>query len=640
MFDFFLDMTRFNKRLVSLLADLLLISVSFWFSYWIRLDIETPFASNSHWLLLLSTALITMYCFVRLGLYRAVLRYVSFNVLLTVLAGTLASSFLLVTSAFIFDIFLPRSTAILYFSITFILIGGVRLFFRMVVYKLNKKTTPVLIYGAGASGRQLHFSLNQSSEYIPLAFVDDDVKMLGASIQGLRVHNPADISFLVERFSIDKILLALPSVAVSKRKEVLSLLEGLPCEVLSVPSMVDLVTGNAKIDQLKEVSIEDILGRDIIAPDEELMSKNITAKVVLVSGAAGSIGSELCRQIIKYQPSTLILLDHSEFGLYAIDKELKKLKETSLVIQIVPLLGSVQNSSRLISIFKKFAVNTVFHAAAYKHVPLVEYNTVEGIRNNVFGTLNCANAAIECNVDSFVLISTDKAVRPTNVMGASKRVAELILQALAKETKCSTIFSMVRFGNVLGSSGSVVPLFRSQIKAGGPVTVTHPEITRFFMTIPEASQLVIQAGSLGKGGDVFVLDMGESIKIADLASKMIHLSGYSIKDKDNLEGGIAVQFSGLRPGEKLYEELLIGSNVTGTTHDRIMTAQEDYLMWTDLKVILDDLDFACSSYNLNRVREILLNAPTGFKPSDGICDLVWNYNPEPKCKISNINMHG
>ncbi len=623
MLDYFLHLTRFNKRLISLAIDTVLLATSFWLCYWIRLGALTPIASSDHWLLLFFILPLTLLCFIRLGLYRAVLRYVSFRVLLTVLFGVVFSSFLLVTSAFIFEVFLPRSTAILYFSITFILIGGIRLFFRMVIYRLNMRSTPVLIYGAGASGRQLHLSLNQSSEYLPLVFVDDDVKLLNSSIQGLRVHSPSEIVSLVERYNIDKILLALPSVAVSKKREVLNLLEGLPCEVLSVPRMVDLVSGDAKIDELKEVSIDDLLGRDEVPANEPLLSKNITGKTVLVTGAGGSIGSELCRQIIKLEPTYLVLLDHSEFSLYEIDKELKNIcTSQKLLLEIVPILGSVQNRARLDAVFNQYNVDTIFHTAAYKHVPLVELNVIEGVYNNIFGTLNCAKAAIQANVISFVLISTDKAVRPTNVMGASKRIAELILQALAKESH-STIFSMVRFGNVLGSSGSVVPLFRKQIAAGGPVTVTHPEITRYFMTIPEAAQLVIQAGSMGEGGDVFILDMGDSVKIVDLATKMIHLSGFSVKTEFE-DGDIEIVFSGLRPGEKLFEELLIGDNVSGTAHPRIMTASEEMLDWKELSAFLERIDLASKAYDLEEIRELLMVMPTGFKPTDEIGDLLWN----------------
>jgi len=550
-------------------------------------------------------------------------------VLLAVIAGVSISSLLLVSTAFLFEVFLPRSTAILYFLTTFLLVGGIRVFFRMVVYKLDKKSKAVLIYGAGSSGRQLHLALNQSSEYSPLVFIDDDVTLLNTSIQGLRVFSPSDVVSLVERYRIKKILLALPSISRIRRKEVLDLLETLPCEVLSVPSMVDLVSGNALIDQLKEISIEDLLGRAAVSPDTGLMKRNINGKNVLVTGAGGSIGSELCRQIMKSHPRCLILLDNSEFSLYQIDKEISEIvTKSGVTIPIIPILGSVQNKSRLDLVFKKFKINTIFHAAAYKHVPLVEFNIVEGIQNNVFGTLNCAQAAINADVESFVLISTDKAVRPTNVMGASKRIAELILQALANEGH-NTTFSMVRFGNVLGSSGSVVPLFRKQIAAGGPLTVTHPNITRYFMTIPEAAELVIQAGAMGTGGDVFVLDMGESIKIIDLANKMIHLSGYTVKSPEVPHGDIVITFTGLRPGEKLYEELLIGKDVTGTTHERILCAHEAMLSWSELDIVLRQLDGACNIHDLSEIINILLTAPTGFNPSDDICDFVWDKNNTP-----------
>ncbi|EPJ48859.1 MAG: epimerase/dehydratase family WbfY-like protein [Osedax symbiont Rs2] len=626
MLNSFLQMSRFYKRMVSLFVDTLLLASSFWLSYWIRLDSSTPVQSTDHWLLLTFLTPLTLLAFIRLGLYRSVLRYVSFRVLLTVLCGVVFSTFILISSAFIFEIFLPRSTAILFFSITFILVGGIRLFFKMAVYKLNNLSTAVLIYGAGSSGRQLHLALNQSSEYSPVVYVDDDPKLANSIIQGIKVYPPSAIEFLVERYQIQKILLALPGVAKNRKKVVLNLLEALPCEILSVPSMVDLVSGNATIDELKEVSIDDLLGRVAVSPNTELMKKNIEGKVVLITGAGGSIGSELCRQILNLHPSSLILFDNSEFNLYAIDRELCRIvNELRNHTTIIPILGSVQNKSRLDLVFNKFKLDTIFHAAAYKHVPLVEFNVVEGIQNNVFGTLNCAQAAIDASVTSFVLISTDKAVRPTNVMGASKRIAELVLQALATE-KHKTIFSMVRFGNVLGSSGSVVPLFRKQIATGGPVTVTHPEITRYFMTMPEAAELVIQAGAMGKGGEVFVLDMGESIKIADLATKMIHLSGYSVKNQQNPNGDICIEFSGLRPGEKLYEELLIGDDVTGTVHERILCAHEIMLSWKELNFVINDLEGACNNYDLVKIKNILLKAPAGFNPIDELRDLVCDIN--------------
>lgn len=623
MLNKFLSIPRYQKRIVSVFIDFLLIAFAYWAGYWIRLDQYTPIDSAEHWLLLAFLAPMTVFVFVKLGLYRAVLRYVSFRVLLTVLSGVVFSTGLFVSLAFYFSIFLPRSTSIIYFSFALILIGGVRLFFRMALYRLQRSAKhAVIIYGAGDSGRQLHLALNQASEFAAVAFVDDDSKLQHSSIQGLNIYPPSEMSGLIERYNADKILLAMPSVSIAKRQQVLNFLESMPCEILSIPSTAELVTGAARIDQLNEVSIDDLLGRDIVKPNQDLMNQNIADKVVMVIGAGGSIGSELCKQILSLSPKFLVLFDHAEYSLYEIEKSLMSIiDDTHSTTQIVPILGSIQNRSRLVQAMVNYQVDTVFHAAAYKHVPLVEYNMVEGIRNNIFGTLNCAKAALNANVKSFVLVSTDKAVRPTNIMGASKRIAELILQALAKE-QSQTVFSMVRFGNVLGSSGSVVPLFRKQIATGGPVTVTHNEITRYFMTIPEASQLVIQAGAMGKGGDVFVLDMGEPIKIVDLAIKMVHLSGYTVKDIENPNGDIEILFSGLRPGEKLYEELLIGDSVQGTEHARIMKASEESLTWKELSEMIDSIDKACQRYDLDQLRVLILQMPTGYQPSEGINDLV------------------
>ena len=410
--------------------------------------------------------------------------------------------------------------------------------------------------------------------------------------------------------------------------KVLSRLENLPVEILSIPGSADLVSGKATIDELQQVSINDLLGRDSVTPNKSLLQANIKNKVVMITGAGGSIGSELCRQILAQKPTKIVLMELSEFALYSINGELQKLaKKLDYELIIVPLLGSVQHKTRLLTIMRTFCVQTIYHAAAYKHVPVVEHNVIEGVRNNIFGTLFVAEAAIEAQVETFVLISTDKAVRPTNVMGTTKRMAELVLQALADKTKQSkgkTRFCMVRFGNVLGSSGSVVPLFRAQIKGGGPITVTHPEIIRYFMTIPEASQLVIQAGAMGKGGDVFVLDMGDPVKIADLAAKMVHLSGMTVINDSNPDGDIAIEFTGLRPGEKLFEELLIGDDITLTDHRRIMSAHESWLPWPELEKILLKLDEACHEFAHEDIRRLLLQAPTGFVPKDGICDLVWN----------------
>ncbi|MCS3462833.1 FlaA1/EpsC-like NDP-sugar epimerase [Citrobacter sp. JUb117] len=494
----------------------------------------------------------------------------------------------------------------------------------MLVNRGLKLGTRVVIYGAGASGRQLLPALSQMDEYYPVAFVDDNRALQGQVIHGVSVFAPEKLAWLVEKYEAKKILLAMPSANRARKNEVIKTLEGLPCEVLSIPGMVDLVEGKARIDALRKVVITDLLGRDPVSPIPELVSRNINGKTVMVTGAGGSIGSELCRQIIKNKPDQIILFELSEFSLYSIDSELRNLNlSQDLQVKIYPILGNVQDKEHLERLIKAFNVDTIYHAAAYKHVPLVEFNVLDGVRNNIFGTLCCAQAAASCGVENFVLISTDKAVRPTNTMGATKRMAELVLQALAKEGG-KTCFSMVRFGNVLGSSGSVVPLFEKQIASGGPVTLTHQDITRYFMTIPEAAQLVIQAGAMGTGGDVFVLDMGEPVKIIDLAHRMIALQGLSVRDDKHPYGDIAVQTTGLRPGEKLYEELLIGDNVSTTQHPRIKTANEVMLPWSEMSKLLAELDTACREFDYERVREILLQAPAAFNPTDGICDLLWN----------------
>ncbi len=624
----FIGLSRFYKRVISVCVDAFLITTAFWGGYWVRLDTAMPIQSIRHWELLVLLIPVTIFIFAKLGLYRAILRYVGFKVLWTVSLGVFISTLSLVTFAFFFEISLPRTVSVIYFAFAILLIGGVRLFFRMLVNRGKGSRVPVLIYGAGSSGRQLQLALNQGQEFFPVAFVDDASHLRKALIQGNNVYSPDDIGELIMRFGVKKILLAIPSASRVVRQDVLRRLEPFPCEVLSIPGMADLVGGKAQINELKEVSIEDLLGRDPVAPIPELLNANITGKRVMVTGAGGSIGSELCRQIIRCKPEKLILFELSEYGLYAIDKELSDVCEhEGIDVEIVPLLGSVQRQNRLFTIMSNLKVQTVYHAAAYKHVPLVEYNVVEGVRNNIFGTLYCAQAAIESGVEAFVLISTDKAVRPTNTMGATKRLAELILQALASAQN-QTRFCMVRFGNVLGSSGSVVPLFRKQIRDGGPLTVTHPDIIRYFMTIPEASQLVIQAGAMGSGGDVFVLDMGQPVKIIELAHRMIRLSGLTLKNEQNPNGDIEVKITGLRPGEKLFEELLIGDNVLGTHHPRIMKANEQLLPWAELRALLLRIDAACHHFDHEQLRSLLLEAPAAFTPTDGICDLVWKARGE------------
>ncbi|WP_347360315.1 polysaccharide biosynthesis protein [Vibrio vulnificus] len=623
------SLPRVHKRLISLAIDSLLITFSFFMAIWVRHGEVAVSVSVETWLTLAGTVVVTLITFTRLGLYRAVLRYLTFHALTVVVLGALISALSITTFAYFLNAEVPRTVPVIYMTFLALLCGGARMMVRSLIVQASRKGCErVLIYGAGSTGRQLAIALRNAETYQVKGFIDNDPSLENTIIQGLTVHSSQQISRLVEKQEIEKILLAMPRATRSERKAIIDGLLHLPVEVLTVPDFKDIVNGNATVDELKDVAIEDLLGRDPVEPNPELMKANIHGKVVMVTGAGGSIGSELCRQIVRQKPKTLILFELSEYGLYEIDKELSGMVEAMpLDVEIIPLLGSVQRINRLSATMRAFGVQTVYHAAAYKHVPLVEYNVVEGVRNNVFGTYYCAKAAIEAGVESFVLISTDKAVRPTNVMGTSKRMAELALQALAAKENDKvngTRFCMVRFGNVLGSSGSVIPLFKRQIEEGQAITVTHPDIIRYFMTIPEAAQLVIQAGAMGKGGDVFVLDMGEPVKIVDLAKNLIQLSGLEVKSSDNPNGDIEIKFTGLRPGEKLYEELLIGDNVEGTDHERIMTANEQFLPLEEFNQILDNLDKACHEFDHETIRQILLETPTGFNPTDGIGDLVWN----------------
>ncbi len=636
MIDRILELPRIVKRGIIICIDVVMVIFSFWLSYWLRLDEQTAFLSAPMWFAAAILTIFTVFIFIRIGLYRAVLRYVSAKIMLLIPVGILASTLSLVVISYSLSIMLPRTVVGIYFLVLLLLTSGSRLLFRMILNYGVKGSAPVLIYGAGESGRQLLPALMQAKEYFPVAFVDDNPRLHKAVIHGVTVYPSDKLSYLVDRYGIKKILLAMPSVSKSQRQKVITRLEHLPCEVLSIPGMVDLVEGRAQISNLKKVSIDDLLGRDPVAPDAKLMAENITGKAVMVTGAGGSIGSELCRQIVRYKPAKLVLFELSEYALYAIEKELSALCDKEVLnVPVIPLLGSVQRQNRLQMVMKSFGIQTVYHAAAYKHVPLVEHNVVEGVRNNVFGTLYCAESAIESGVETFVLISTDKAVRPTNTMGTTKRLAELVLQALSAR-QSQTRFCMVRFGNVLGSSGSVVPLFEKQIAQGGPVTLTPRDIIRYFMTIPEASQLVIQAGAMGHGGDVFVLDMGDPVKIYDLAKRMIRLSGLSVRDDKNPDGDIAIEVTGLRPGEKLYEELLIGDSVQGTSHPRIMTANEVMLPWQDLSLLLKELDQACHDFDHERIRSLLLQAPAAFNPTDDICDLVWQQKKSLLSQASNV----
>lgn len=632
--SFIWNAPRFLKRVISVTLDIIFITVAYWGAYWTRLG-ETGLVEldSGHQFAYVIALFSTLFLFIQVGLYRAILRYMNTKALLTILSSCGLSALFVILASYYTHTALPRSVPIIYVAYLTLLCGGARLLARTMINRTGRKQkSNVIIYGAGAAGRQLANLLHQGSEYHPVCFIDDNTHLCKSAVHGLNIYQKSFLPNLIYKHKVEKVLLALPSATRTQRKRIISSLVSYNIEVLSIPPLADIVNGELKIDQLKEVAIEDLLGRDAVAPNQKLLDKNVKNKVVMVTGAGGSIGSELCRQIARSKPSKLILFELSEFALYQIDRELNALVEVEqFSVEIIPLLGSVQRINRLATVMKSFGVQTVYHAAAYKHVPLVEYNVVEGVRNNVFGTFYSATAAVEAGVESFVLISTDKAVRPTNVMGTTKRMAELGLQALADQENAKsngTRFCMVRFGNVLGSSGSVIPVFKKQIALGGPVTVTHPDIIRYFMTIPEAAQLVIQAGAMGKGGDVFVLDMGEPVKISELAQNLIRLSGLDVKNDENPEGDIEIKYTGLRPGEKLFEELLIGDNVEGTAHERIMTAKERFLPINEYQALLSALDEACHNFEHEKIRQLLLDAPTDFAPTDGIGDLVWQQSQQ------------
>jgi FlaA1/EpsC-like NDP-sugar epimerase len=631
-----LNSKRKTKRIITLVVDSLFIVISFWAALVIRLDNLTEFSNVNYWLILSGLLPISILIFIKLGLYRAVLRYMSSQAVWAIVAGTMLSTAALVLIAFFSSTPVPRTMPLIYCALILLSVGGARLLVRALVSQFtgsNKR--PLVIYGAGSAGRQLATGIATGSEFYVSAFIDDDASKYGSVIQGVPVITLIELKPLIDAGKAIKVLLALPSASRSERNRIINSLERYPVQVQTIPGINDVIEGNSNPSEFVDVEIEDLLGREPVTPLPQLMAQNITGKNVMVSGAGGSIGSELCRQIIKFKPTKLVLFELSEFALYEIEKELSEyISKKGLNIKIYPLLGSVQRINRVENIMKAFGINTIYHAAAYKHVPLVEHNVVEGVRNNVFGTYYAARAAINCGVDTFVLVSTDKAVRPSSVMGASKRMAELVLQALSQASfNVTTRFCMVRFGNVLDSSGSVLPLFRRQIKEGGPITLTHEDITRYFMTNSEAAQLVIQAGAMGKGGDVFVLDMGESVKIKDLAEKLVRLSGLEIKEQSNPNGDIALEYTGLRPGEKLFEELLIGDNVHDTFHERIMTANEAMLSWEDLEPMLNRLDQMCHNFDHEGIREVFCRAPTGFNPTDGICDLVWTARQPKELEI-------
>ena len=611
----------------SLLVFILLASFSIRLGYWY-------FPGNDLILVVLGAPIIAIPIFVRFGLYRAIIRYIGFKALWAVVRAV--SLYALVWGIVGFMVAvdgIPRSVIFINWVLSLLVIGGLRIGARWLLTNNpdwtffasanspSEQYKRVIVYGAGDAGIQLISALEYSKEYQPVGLFDDSKELQGNQIGGLNIYSIDYIVSVISKLKVDEVLIAMPSASRAKRRDIMNKLEPYSVVVRMLPGVAELAEGKVSISDLREVNIKDLLGRDTIPANKDLLSLNIENKVVMVTGSGGSIGSELCRQIVFLKPKTLILYEMNELALYTIERELVDIG--AYMVDIYPILGSVNNKNRLSNVLKRFGVETIYHTAAYKHVPMVEFNNTEGVNNNVFGTLSAAQAAIDESVETFVLISTDKAVRPTNTMGVTKRFAELILQALAAQ-QSSTKFTMVRFGNVLGSSGSVIPLFKNQIKEGGPVTVTDAHIIRYFMTIPEAVELVIQAGAMGIGGDVFVLDMGMPVYIVDLAKKMIRLSGLEVKDESNPNGDIEIKYTGLRPGEKLYEELLIGDNVSETDNPMIMRAQEDMIEWNELKLILDELEVAIKKCDQHKLRELLIKAVPDFKPQCEITDILYN----------------
>ncbi|NYT64243.1 polysaccharide biosynthesis protein [Alcaligenaceae bacterium] len=664
-----LGLPRSQKRLLQIIADTCLIWLALWLAFFLRLDnVYAAQAFSGHAWLFIVAPVLTISVFAKLGLYRTVMRYVGYQALIMIAVAVTVSAVLLGIVILVYrdpTAIVPRSIPIIYWLLCLFFMISLRMvmrqYFRGMSFDLQGASflpasqhdsgkVRVAIYGAGDAGNQLVMALRLGTERHPVAFIDDNLDLSGRVIAGLPVYGPNDLARLIKEKSAQEVLLAIPSATRTRRMAIVNLLTPYSFNVRTVPGFMDLASGRVKVQDLREVDISDLLGRDPVQPDSHLLERCIRNQVVMVTGAGGSIGAELCRQILHSKPRTLILFEQCEFNLYSIQSELESfLQYTDEPVQIVPVLSSVRNQERLFDVMSIWKVDTVYHAAAYKHVPMVERNVAEGVINNIFGTLYSAQAALKAGVANFVLISTDKAVRPTNIMGSTKRMAELVLQALShEEAPCPysesdeveavanrTRFTMVRFGNVLGSSGSVIPLFRKQIQTGGPITVTHPDITRYFMTIPEAAQLVIQAGSMGEGGDVFVLDMGQPVKITELAKKMILLSGLSVRSAQAPDGDIGIAFVGLRPGEKLYEELLIGSNVTPTEHLMILRANEKHINWEQLKLALADLASAVKNDDYSRIRELFLELVDGYNPDAEMVDWIHLQQAAAKILVNN-----
>jgi len=627
---FLVDLPRWQKRVLALSCDIALCIVSVWIAFYLRTGVFHTLHGQVVLAIFLSVGL-AVPIFVFCGLYRAIFRYEGFGATVAIAQAMLMYSllyFILITLVNTLGIAgVPRTIGIIQpivLCIGLVVSRWAARYWLANEYKMqvrNARLPRVLIYGAGNAGRQLASVLVEAHQMLVVGFLDDDKALQGLVINGIKVYPPKDVEKIAQRFAVRTVLLAIPSESANRRKEIITTLVDKQLEVQTLPALAEIATGEVKVSTLKQVSIEELLGRDPVEPQEELLQGTIRNKVVMVTGAGGSIGSELCRLILRIRPKVLLLVERAEYPLYAIDMELRE-QFGNHGVPIYPLLADVRDEARLREIMTAWSVNTIYHAAAYKHVPMVEHNPMEGIVNNVFGTWAAARVARDCGVERFTLISTDKAVCPTSVMGATKRLCELILQSMAAEPNGKTIFTMVRFGNVLGSSGSVVPRFRKQIQDGGPVTVTHQDITRYFMTIPEASQLVVQAASLGTGGDVFLLDMGEPVRIIELARKMVKLSGLTVKDAEHPNGDIEIQVTGLRPGEKLYEELLVAENPSPTKHPRIFYAKEVAKPREDLLAMLESLRRALAKRDRLEVREILLSCVPEYTPKDGVMDWV------------------
>jgi FlaA1/EpsC-like NDP-sugar epimerase len=638
-----LGLPRETKRLIMAIADAIAIPAALWAALALKFDRVDPALDRTFAYFLVAVAS-ALFFFSVFGLYRAVVRFMGPRAMMTVIAGVSLSVLVLA----VFDRFfashqIPLSALGIYWALALPYVGGSRFVARYLFLHTGVAGRPVArvaIYGAGDAGARVCSVLLGGPNFEPVAFIDDKKSLQGSNINGIRVYGSDSLPDLVRTRKVDRILLAIPSATRRRRREILAQLEPLGVHVQSLPNLSDLIAGKARINELCDVDVSDLLGRDPVPPKPKLFGSCIRGKCVLVTGAGGSIGSELCRQIVRLSPSRLVLFEISELALYLIERELEEVAaHEHLGVEIVPLLGNVHHRHRVREVLSAFGVQTVYHAAAYKHVPIVEHNVVEGIHNNVISTWYAAEAAVETGVETFVLISTDKAVNPANVMGATKRLAELVLQALQERT-AQTRFCMVRFGNVLASSGSVVPLFQEQIRRGGPVTVTHPDVIRYFMTIPEAAQLVVQAGSMAKGGDVFVLDMGRPVRIDDLARRLVNLMGLTVRDACNLDGDIEIEYTGLRTGEKLFEELLIGSNVTGTDHPMIMRAMEHRLSWPRMEQILNELLVALASFDCRRALALLADAVAEYEADADIRDYVWAHKAvlphAPVAKVANF----